>query len=96
MLCGQVTTVYVCVTSGSAACVRSPLSVIALTASTQCAATDFIAMTSAEFISNTSSPFHLTLAEGAALSGAILAVWGVAYMFRVLPRIFNSGSPENT
>lgn len=43
---------------------------------------------------NESSPFRLTLTEGAAYGSAIVGVWITAWVFKTLARSIMSGQPE--
>ncbi|WP_239024407.1 phage coat protein [Ramlibacter humi] len=44
--------------------------------------------------SSSASPFRLTLAEGSAVSVAILGVWATAWAFKALSRALKAGDPE--
>ena len=58
--------------------------------------TSFVLLTPAEYDSATSSPFNLTLDQGALIAGAVAVVWVSGWAFKALFRVLNGGSSSST
>lgn len=67
---------------------------VASTAET-CTGSEFVLLTQSELDLYTASPFRLSVSDGAALSGAILAVWVAAFYWRALIRAVFGDSGES-
>lgn len=93
MRCASVTTIYAFTGTGTQRGTYTGLTVGPEGVAT-CTAAQYIVMTNAEFQLATSSPFRLTLAEGGAISGAILLVWAGGWAFRQLVRLLRTPEPE--
>ena len=59
-----------------------------------CAVNELVLVTAAEYATANASPFILTIAEGASISGAIALVWAVAWGYKQLMKSVNGGNPE--
>jgi len=70
--------------------------VLLVTEDTACTAEQFVLLTPAEHHQATASPFKLTLAEGGAISSAIVLVWVSAWAVRAAARALSAGDPEHT
>ncbi len=93
MRCASVTTIYAFTGTGTARGTYTGLTVGPEGVSS-CTAAQYVVMTDAEFQQATASPFRLTLAEGGAISGAILLVWASGWAFRQLQRAMRTPEPE--
>lgn len=93
MRCASVTTIYAFTGTGTTRGTYTGLTVGAEGVAT-CTAAQYIVLTNAEFDQATASPFRLTLAEGGAISGAILLIWASGWAFRQLVRLLRTPEPE--
>lgn len=83
MRCGTVSTFYAFTTSNGTT--RKVVNALDLSAEgATCTASQYVVMTDAEFSTLTASPFRLTLAEGGAISTAILLVWAAAWGIKTI------------
>lgn len=86
MRCGTPLTVYAFTTSTGT--VRTGLSTVSLSAEgATCLPSQYVVMTQSEFDLHTASPFRLTVAEGGAVAGGILLLWGAAWGIRAIARV---------
>lgn len=86
MRCGTPVTVYAFTTSTGTT--RTALSTVNLSAEgASCTTAQYVVMTDAEFDLHTASPFRLTVAEGGAVAGGILLLWGAAWGIRAIARV---------
>lgn len=60
--------------------------VLTATEDTSCTGSQFVLLTQSELDFYTASPFRMSVADGAALSGLIILVWVSAYYFRAIIR----------
>lgn len=60
---------------------------LSATSATTCSGTEYVLLTQGELDLRTASPFVMSLADGAALSGAIVSVWVSALIVRALARV---------
>jgi hypothetical protein len=66
------------------------------TADTSCTGSQFVLLTQSELDFYTVSPFRLSVADGAAVSGLIIAVWVAAFYWRALVRaLFSDADSTN-
>lgn len=93
MRCASVTTIYAFTGTGNSRGTYTSLTV-GPEGVASCAAAQYVVMTDAEFQRATASPFRLTLAEGGAISGAILLVWASGWAFAQLQRALRTPEPE--
>lgn len=61
-----------------------------------CAGSQFVLLTQSELDFYTASPFRLSVADGAAVSGLIIAVWVAAHYWRVMSRALFSDGDQPT
>lgn len=60
-----------------------------------CTGSEFVLLTQSELDTYTASPFRMSVADGAVLSGLIIAVWVAAFIARALVRsLFSDASSE--
>jgi len=76
-----------------AQCVKLVSGALVEDTSTPC--TTFVIATPAEYAAMASSPFNLSLEDGAALSALLVAVWVVAYCVRALIRTLDGYDGES-
>lgn len=93
MRCASVTTIYAFTGTGTARGTYTGLTVGPEGVAT-CTAAQYIVLTRREFDEATASPFHLTLAEGGAISGAILLVWAAGWGTRQFMSLLRTPEPE--
>jgi hypothetical protein len=93
MRCASVTTIYAFTGTGTTRGTYTGLTV-GPEGVTTCTAAQYVVLTNQEFQRSVSSPFHLTLAEGGAISGAILLVWAAGWGIRQLTRALRTPEPE--
>ena len=95
MRCASAVPVYVFPTSTTS--VRTQVTMLSVNAeTTNCPANSLVVMTQGELDQWTASPFRLTLAEGGAVSGAILLVWAVGFGIRaVLRTLMHADTPPS-
>lgn len=55
-----------------------------------------VALSGQEYAAYTGGPFSLTAEQGATVGGAILAVWGAAWVFRSLMRLLSTSPEKDT
>jgi hypothetical protein len=67
--------------------VDSETGALTATADTSCTGSQFVLLTQSELDFYTVSPFRMSVADGAALSGAIIGVWVSAAIVRWLARV---------
>ena len=66
--------------------VDSGTGALTATEDTSCTGSQFVLLTQSELDFYTVSPFRMSVADGAALSSAIVAVWAAAFIVRVMAR----------
>jgi len=75
--------------------VDSSTGALTATADESCTGSQFVLLTQSELDFYTASPFRMSVADGAVLSGLIVGVWVAAFICRALVRsLFNDGSNE--
>lgn len=92
MRCATVTTIYAFTGTGTTRGTYTGLTVGATDVSS-CTAAQLIVMTQQEFDQGVVSPFRLTVAEGGAVAGAILALWALAFGIRQVVRVMRETTP---
>lgn len=85
MRCASPTTIYAYTGSGFARGTYESLTIGADT--TSCTSAQLVVMTQAELDQYVASPFRLSVAEGGAISGAILLLWALAFGVRQIVRM---------
>lgn len=81
MRCGTVSTFYAF--TSSTGTTRKVVNALDLSAEgATCTSSQYVVMKSQEFDTFTASPFRLTVAQGGAISGAILLLWAAAWGIR--------------
>lgn len=98
MRCATPTTIYAFTGTGLARGTYAGLTIGAET--TSCTANQLIVLTQSQFDQGVVSPFRLTVAEGGAISGAILLLWALAFGVRQIVRMLRESDvlpqpPEN-
>jgi hypothetical protein len=95
MRCGSVQTIITCGNATGTNCTPKVQSqVLVLNNNTQCTATEFIAVTSSEWLTASDSPFRLSMSEAGAIGSMIILVWGTAWGIKALYRSIGTGEPE--
>ncbi len=93
MRCATVTTIYAFTGTGTTRGTYTGLTV-GTTNVQSCTAAQLIVMTQQEFDQAVVSPFRLTIAEGGAVAGAILAIWALAFGVRQIVRVMREVTPS--
>ncbi len=94
MLCVTNTVSYVCSNATGTTCIKKTVNLPVISAVTPCTATQLVLLNQSEYAA-TLSPFNLTLAEGGAISGAVITVWVIGWAVRAAIRtIKDSASPS--
>lgn len=98
MRCATPTTIYAFTGAGLARGTYAGLTIGADT--TACTASQLVVMTQNELDNYVASPFRLSVAEGGAISGAILLLWALAFGVRQIVRMLRESDflpqpPEN-
>ena len=89
MRCGTPVTLYAFTTSTGTE--RQALNTVTLSGDVlECPASSFVMLTQAEYSEVAASPFRLSLAEGAQIGAAIMAVWAVGFGVRAVIRTFKA------
>lgn len=70
--------------------------VLTATSDETCTGSQFVLLTQSELDLYTASPFRLSVADGAAVSGLIIAVWVAAHYWRALTRALFSDGDQPT
>lgn len=61
-----------------------------------CGPDQYVLLTPSEMDANTANPFRLSVADGAAVSGLIIAVWVAAHYWRALIRAISADADQQT
>lgn len=69
---------------------------VVATTATSCTGSEFVLLTQSELDLYTASPFRLSVADGAAVSGLIIAVWVAALYWRSLVRALSADADQPT
>ncbi len=97
MRCGVQSRVYACSNAGTTSCTKVLLNTVNVTSTgSRCAPGELVVLTYGEFESAAASPFHLTLAQGGAISASILLVWAAGWGVRQLVRVLRTPEPETS
>lgn len=70
--------------------------VLAATGDVTCTGSQFVLLTQSELDAYTASPFRLSVADGAVVSGLIVAVWVSAFYWRAMVRALFSDGDQPT
>lgn len=76
--------------SGGPGAAVTSVAVAYMSPSGVCAEGEVLVYTAQEVDQNTASPFRLSVADGAVVSGLIIAVWVAAFIWRALIRVLSS------
>lgn len=95
MRCATVTPIYAFIDAGTA---RGTYTALTLGAEgvTSCPVGQYVVLQQSEYDNAIASPFRLTIAEGGAIAGAILALWAVGFGIRWAIRAMHSPDPVQT
>jgi len=72
----------------------TPENLVVVTTDIECAPSQYVLITGEELSAYTASPFRLSAGEGSLIAVGIVGVWALAFTFRSIVKVLNSGDPE--